>query len=301
MATGSATSRSKLSLNEVAGACALAILTLASAPASSDPIEVISLWESPVSTDGFDPWPAGLRVVVYDSGEILKLNRVSTPTTDGEVLIGTVPRAAAGQLASDYFSQLAGVERIQIGDVNFANRGRTVLQIWDFHKQTHVHWTVPGHPCMPANGSNQDPSDKNARHGLDPRFIQACDDIARLDIPDSKKWSPDTRRIILRQTEEPSVVPIEWPLDWIVEPRSGRLLSVCTKGATSDEDLTGKILSPDIKVRRGASAAVIGSRDGLRWRISGVKYALPGPITYTTAGDDWSDIHLIAAGPCKLP
>jgi len=116
----------------------LAVSILSITPARADPIEVLSLWESPASGDPFDPWPKGLRLVVYDNGDILKLTRPFSETADALVRKASMSPAEAAALSADYLSRLAEVDANQIVMTDFPNRRRTVLRVWDFKRQAHT-------------------------------------------------------------------------------------------------------------------------------------------------------------------
>jgi hypothetical protein len=148
--------------------------------------------------------------------------------------------------------------------------------------------------------SDHDPLDEKARESLDPGFIKACDALVNFEIPHSETWSPDTMQVVLRRTKEQDNA-IAWPAGWIEQARYGGKLFACVKMATGAEDITNRILSAELRVRRSSSSTIVSSNDGVRWKVLGVKYILPGRIIYSERlADDVSGSTLIASGPCKL-
>ena len=107
-------------------------------------------------------------------------------------------------------------------------------------------------------------------------------------------------QVVLRHTKEQDNA-IAWPTGWIEQARYGRKLFACVKMATGAEDITNRILSAELRVRRSSSSTIVSSNAGVRWKVLGVAYILPGRIIYSERlADDVSGGALVASGPCKL-
>src|SRR3954468_12098247 len=96
-----------------------AAIALLSAPCFAQPNEIMSLWESPDERDPADPWPAGLRVVIYDTGQVLKLVRSHADDVPSQIVTGIVSPDGAKHRAASAFAQLSGVPLSQSVVVDF--------------------------------------------------------------------------------------------------------------------------------------------------------------------------------------
>lgn len=267
----------------------------------AQPTEMMSLWESPGKGDPASAWPAGLRIVIYDDGQVLKLMRAATPTAEAQVVTGRVsPEGAKGRAAAT-FAALSGVPAPEDIKADFPERRWTVLQVWDAARKDHVKWSVVGHPCAGLEGSVPSPLDEEVRDALDKRFRDACDMLANTRVPDAVEWLPQIMRIYLTKSKDTAGSAAPWPLDWPEESRQGSYLSVCLNRQAATQELTRKLVSLDKSAQQSAVGMLVRSPDGKSWRVSGVGYALPGPIFHIDRGSDYVNIGSVAGGPCWRP
>jgi hypothetical protein len=280
-------------------ACLVAIFGAQSVAA--DPVEMMSLWESPASSDPIDPWPAGLRIVIYDDGQVLKVVRAPTASAQAQVITGRVSPEGVKERAARTIAVLANAPRPEYIKAEFPERRWTVLQVWDAAKQYQVKWAVVGHPCAGLEGNKTDPIDQQVRATLDPRFRAACDMLANTMVPEPVDWSPETIWIDLAEAEDVAGDAETWPPDWPEGIRYGRDLSVCINTQAPAQELTRKLVSLDKSVQQSTVGALIKSPDGKTWRVSGVRYGLPGPISHTDRGSDYTNTSAIAYGSCWRP
>jgi hypothetical protein len=277
------------------------VALLGAQPALAQPIEMMSLWESPGQDDPASAWPAGLRIVIYDDGQVLKLVRLATPTAEAQVMVGHVsPEGAKGRAAAT-FAMLSGVPAPEDIKASFPERRWTVLQVWDAARKDHVKWSVVGHPCAGIEGRAPDPLDEQVRAALDRRFRDACDMLANSRVPDAADWSPQAMRIYLTASDETTGSDTPWPLDWPEETRQGSYMSVCLDRRAATQELTRKLLSLEKREQLAAVGKLVKAQDGTTWRVSGVGYALPGPIFHVDRGSDYVNIGSVAGGPCRRP
>ncbi|GAB2179376.1 hypothetical protein [Dongia sp. agr-C8] len=269
--------------------------------ALAQPIEMMSLWESPGKDDPASAWPAGLRIVIYDDGQVLKLVRAATPTAEAQVVTGHVSPEGAKDRAAATFAMLSGAPAPEDIKADFPERRWTVLQVWDAARKDHAKWSVVGHPCAGLEGSAPDPLDEQVRAALDKRFRDACDMLANTRVPDAVDWSPQTLRIYLTGSDKATDNAAPWPLDWPVEIRQGSYLSVCLDRQAATQELTRKLMSLDKSLQQSAVGMLVKSPDGTNWRVAGIGYALPGPIFHVDRGSDYVNIGSVAEGPCWRP
>jgi len=283
-------------------ALACLITALGARSVAADPIEMMSLWESPAATDPIDPWPAGLRIVIYDNGQVLKVVRPPTASDQAQVVIGHVSPEGAKLRAARTLAVLSDAPRPEDIKANFQEQRWTVLQVWDAAKQDHVKWAVAGHPCAAIEGNAVGAMDQQVRAQLDERFRTACDLLANTLVSDPVAWSPEMIRIDLARAEDKAGIAKPWPRDWFEEARWGGNLFVCVNKEAASQDLTRKLVSFDKSEQQSAFGLLVSSPDGNTWRISGVQYALPGAISHVYGeGSDSISLTAIADGPCRHP
>jgi hypothetical protein len=277
------------------------IAALAAQPVAADPIALMSLWESPTADEQADPWPAGVRVVIYDNGQVLKVVRPPTASAPAQVVTGHVSSEGAKVRAARMLAMLSGTPRPEYIKADFPERRTSVLQVWDAAKQYPVKWAVVGHPCAGIDGSEPDGLDRQVRVQLDPRFRDACDLLANTMVPEPADWSPEIIRIYLERAEDAEGRGAAWPIDWLEEARWGSSLFVCMNKQAVTEDFTRKLLSMETRVQKSALELLVNSPDGKTWRVSAVRYALPGAIYHVDRGSDYVNTATIADGPCRHP
>lgn len=269
-------------------------------PCPAAPKELISIWESVEQGDPAQPWPEGLRIVLYDTGQLLKLTRRYSETSEGQVTSGAYAPAEAKQLATEMLSKLRDVSPVLDAGVRTNSRRTTILQIWDEAKQSYVKWHALGHLCRSLSDADLTALDQQMRGLLDRRFIDACDYVLALAPPDTKDWVPERLRIQLQAT---SIVKEAeaWPEAWVEEARYQRRLYACVVNQGIHQGIAGNLISHDPVVRRATLGSVILSSDGKLWRLKSIKYALPGPIYYTFGGGDNIGTMVVSSGPCPRP
>lgn len=276
------------------------VIGLLSDPCSAAPKELISIWESVEQDDPAQPWPEGLRIVLYDTGQLLKLARRYSETSEGRVTSGGYAPAAAKQLATEMLSKLRDVSPFLDAGVMINSRRTTILQIWDEAKQSYLKWQALGHPCRALSEADLTAFDQQMRGLLDRRFIDACDYVLALERPDKKDWVPERLRIELQAT---SIVKEAeaWPEGWVEEARYQRHLYACVVNQGIQQGIAGSLISHDPAVRRATLGSVILSSDGKLWRLRRIKYALPGLVYYTFGGGDNIGTMVVSSGPCPRP
>jgi hypothetical protein len=151
------------------------------------------------------------------------------------------------------------------------------------------------------DGSAPDAKDQQVRAQLEERFRAACDMLANTPVPDRVDWSPEIIRIDLTRAEDAAGPGAPWPTDWSEEVRWGDSLFVCINRQAAAQDLTRKLVSLNKNEQQPALGMLIDSPDGKTWRISGVRYALPGPIVHVDRGSDYVNTGFIAEGSCRHP
>src|SRR5262245_21085061 len=82
-----------------------AVLAVNAAPSGADPKALITLLEQDPHADRNQPWPSGLRIVIYDDGQALVLTRSYYKRYPDEITRGTYAPAEARRIAA----QLAGL------------------------------------------------------------------------------------------------------------------------------------------------------------------------------------------------
>jgi hypothetical protein len=273
------------------------LLAMGVAPASAEPKALISLSERDPNADRTpQPWPSGVRIVLYEDGQVLALTRLHYKAYDDEITWGSYPPEDARKIAA----QLATLIGEQPG--SYYGGRSTTLKVWDEARQSYLQWDTGGHPCLPPPPAVREiwSSDAVNREALDPPLAEACDLLANLRLPKARLWRPEMFRVVLNETtesrEDTPSWPAEWSISWLHWPGT---LDACVPAKGDLGELSRRIGSTDGAARRSVLGTLVKAPDGKIWKIAQIEYALPGLIGYEYGrGSDDQSVVIVSWGSC---
>jgi hypothetical protein len=292
--------------------------------ASADPVEpkvLLFVWDQPgwSGPSGIDT--LGLRLAVYDDGQVLLLDR-KAHKPGPHYRIGQIEAGEAQRLAESYQQQLDGVPEELAGDTSVSDMGSMYIQVWDTKRRQYQFYSAYGSPCLlPGSAEPQEvpetpitrPEDIDKidwgavlhnwvvrnRKGTDPRFVAACDALLAFSVADAKPWVPKQFWVTLWMSKEEPLAVQPWPRDWPTMPAlvAKGSVELCFRLSEPASEITSKMRSDARDDRRQvADDAAFPAGAKRWWQLNEWGYALPGEIRIF-GQDDYT--FELAHGPCK--
>src|SRR3954470_1518874 len=173
----------------------LAATVLASGHAAADespkPRPLLALFETTRISLPQGPLPDGLRVVLYDDGEIITRSgpTQADPDPPGRgVTFGILERGAAESLWRDAVADLNSVSSTHSGLAAAADAGTTILEVWDGER--YRQFSANAWPCAAEGRPIPQGLWQRNREQTDASFIKVCDRLMRYNIPAPQPWAP---------------------------------------------------------------------------------------------------------------
>jgi hypothetical protein len=230
------------------------------------------------------PWPYGLRLAVYEDGQI-----IFSPDPEEQVRQRT-PRFfwaklatdAARKLADDAAKELVGVPETIRGDSSVTDMGWTTILVWrDGVLQAPQH--AYAYPCQTV-GRAFEPDSYQAKNraGTDQRFLDLCDRLSTFTLASAAPWQPQQLMIQLQRGSGDKQA--DWPDDWGPPPgQETASRPFCIDLVLPRSHLTDLLVS-DLPAERESAFQLAVLKTSGWWEIGSWQYPLPGEIAMRYEG-----------------
>lgn len=166
------------------------------ASAHAEPRPLLVLWESNGWGAPAGPQPYGLRLVIYDDGEVISSPDGIEMASDGapHFLFSKKTPAEAIAAADSVKQQLAGLPKELRGAEPATDMGWTTIQVQDSVSGQPERYDAYGLPCQAPNRDfkTADKLDAIQRLSMNADFLKVCDALSLYDDADARPWAPST-------------------------------------------------------------------------------------------------------------